>query len=142
MLIDRRLDGSSHVKLIKRKLLFACHVFFKICKFDPIDILRLLYFSFVHCHLQYCVISRGTANNSVPQQLSVFFFRLSEFFFYSLLDRVDIGAGVGQPFGRVVRGGSMDCTVEDDMVDGLFSATLTDCRGGQTTIASDTENVL
>ena len=111
MLIDRRLDGSSHVQLIKRKLLFACDVFFKICKFDPIDILRLLYFSFVHCHLQYCVISRGTANNSVPQQLSVFFFfRLSEFF-YSLQDRVDIGAGVEQPFGRVVRGG----------VDGLYS---------------------
>jgi len=37
---------------------------FKIRKFVPIHVLRLLYFSFVH-HLQYCVISWGTANNPI-----------------------------------------------------------------------------
>jgi len=71
VLIDSRLDWSSHVQLIKRKLLYACNMFFKIRKFVPIDILRLLYFCFFHCHLQYCVISWGTANNSVLQPLSV-----------------------------------------------------------------------
>jgi len=31
-----------------------------------------------------------------------FFFRLSEFFFYPLLARLDIGAGVEQPFGCLI----------------------------------------
>jgi len=43
----------------------------KVRKFVPIDVLRLLYFSFVHCHLQHCVISWGTANNSVLQPVSL-----------------------------------------------------------------------
>jgi len=42
---------------------------YKIRKFVPIGALRLLYFSFVHCHLQLCVISWATANNSVLQTL-------------------------------------------------------------------------
>ena len=37
-----------------------------------------------------------------------------------------------EPSGYVVRGGSMDWTVEDDMVDGLFCTTLTGRRGGHT----------
>jgi len=37
-----------------------------------------------------------------------------------------------KPSGRVIRGGSMDWTVEDDMVDGLFCATLTGRRAGHT----------
>ena len=73
---------------------------------------------------------------------SFFFFRLSEFF-HPLLARLDIGAGVEQlfgclshrpePSGCVVRRVSMDWIVEDDMVDGLFCATLTCHRGGHTT---------
>jgi len=31
-----------------------------------------------------------------------FFFRLNKFFFYSLLSRLDIGAGVEQPFGCLI----------------------------------------
>ena len=63
---------------------------------------------------------------------------IEEFFFYPLLIRLDIGAGVEQPFGclivqnRQAVGRSMDWTVEDDMVDGLFCATLTGCKGGHT----------
>jgi len=70
-LINSRLDWSSHVQLITRKRLYACNILFNLSKFVPIDILRLLNFSFVHCHLKYCVISWGTANNSVLQPLSV-----------------------------------------------------------------------
>jgi len=71
----------------------------------------------------------------------VFFFRLSEFFYYPLLARLDIGAGVEQPFGCLIVqnrqamwsvGRSMDWTVEDDMVDGLLCATLTGRRGCHT----------
>jgi len=66
-----------------------------------------------------------------------FFFRLSEFF-CPLLARLDIRAGVEQPFGclivqnRQAVGRSMDWTVEDDMVDGLFCTTLTGRKGGHT----------
>ena len=70
MIIDT-LDWSSHVQLIKSKLLYDCNMFFKICKFVPRDVLRLLYFCFVHCHLRCCAISWGTANNSVLQPFSV-----------------------------------------------------------------------
>ena len=71
-----------------------------------------------------------------------FFFRLSEFFFYPLLDRARFGAGVEQPFGYLIAqnrqavqsmGRSMNWTLEDNMVDGLFfCATLTSHRGGHT----------
>ena len=64
-------------------------------------------------------------------------FHLSKFF-CPLLACVDVGTGVEQPFGclifqnRQAVGRSMDWTVEGDMVDGLFCATLTDHRGGHT----------
>ena len=55
---------------------------------------------------------------------------------------LDFGAGVEQPFGCLIVqnsqavqsvGKSMDWTLEDDMVDGLFfCATLTGRRGGHT----------
>jgi len=71
LLTDSRVDWLSHVQLIKRKLLYAYNMFFKVTKFVPIDILRLLYFSFDHYHLQYCIILWATSNNSVVQPLSV-----------------------------------------------------------------------
>jgi len=37
----------------------------EIRKFVCIGVLRLLYFSFVHCHLQRCFISWDTVNKSV-----------------------------------------------------------------------------
>jgi len=72
VLIDSRLDWSSHIQLIKRKLLCASNMLYKeIRKFVPVGRLRLLCFGFVHCHLQYCVILQSTANNSVIQPSSV-----------------------------------------------------------------------
>jgi len=56
------------------------------------------------------------------------------FFFIHCLAALDFGAGVEQPFGCLIvknrqamqsMGRSMDWTLEDDMVDGLFCATLT-----------------
>ena len=41
VLIDNRLDWSSHVQLIKRKL-YASNMLFKICKFVAIYVLRWL----------------------------------------------------------------------------------------------------
>jgi len=57
------------------------------------------------------------------------------------LAALDLGTGVEQPFGCLIiqnrqavqsMGRSMDWTLEDDMVDGLFfCATFTGCRGSQ-----------
>jgi len=44
---------------------------FKICNFVPIDVLILLHFSFVHCHLNCGFISLDTANRSALPPLSV-----------------------------------------------------------------------
>jgi len=68
---------------------------------------------------------------------------LSELFFYPLLARLDIGAGVEQSFGclivqnrqTVLSRGSVDWSVDDDMVDGLFCAKLAGRRGGHTPFA-------
>ena len=71
----------------------------------------------------------------------VFFFRLSEFFFYPLLGRARFRGRCWaairlshrpEPSGRAVHG-EVDWTLEDDMVDGLFFCiTLTGRRGGHT----------
>ena len=86
-----------------------------------------------------CPLSRGNCFPCAGLPTSSFVFR--ELFVYPLLGRLDIGAGVEQPFGCLIVqnrqavqsvGWSMDWTVEDDMVDGLFCATLTGRRGGHT----------
>jgi len=41
-------------------------------------------------------------NETRPLIFDFFFFRLSEFFFYPLLARLDIGTGVEQPFGCLI----------------------------------------
>ena len=70
------------------------------------------------------------------------FFRLSKFFFYPLLGRARFRGRCWaairlfqrpETSGRAVRGGSMDWTLDDDTVDGLFfCATFTGRRGGYT----------
>jgi len=42
---------------------------FKIRKFVPTGVFRLLYLRFMRCRFQYFLISWGTANESVLQQL-------------------------------------------------------------------------
>jgi len=44
---------------------------YKIRNVVSIDVLKMLYFSLVHCHLKYCIVSWGTAANSVLQPLEV-----------------------------------------------------------------------
>jgi len=38
--------------------------------FVPVAVLKILCYSFVYCHLQYCIMSWGTANNSVLQHFA------------------------------------------------------------------------
>ena len=71
VLIDNLLDWSSHVQYIKSKLVRASYLFYKIRNVVSFDVLKMLYFSLVHCHLKYCIVSWGTATNSVLQPLAV-----------------------------------------------------------------------
>ena len=71
VLIDSSLDWSSHFQYIKSKLVRASYLFHKIRNVVPVDVLKMLYFSLVHCHLKYCIVSWGTATNSVLQPLEV-----------------------------------------------------------------------
>jgi len=43
VLIDSKLDWSSHVQLVRNKLSRAFHLLFKIQKFVPIAVLKILY---------------------------------------------------------------------------------------------------
>jgi len=36
-----------------------------------VDVLKMLCFSLVHCHLKYCIVSWGTATSSVLQPLEI-----------------------------------------------------------------------
>jgi len=50
VLIYSSLDRSSHVQFIKSKLVRACYLFYKIRYPLSIDVLKMLYFSLVHCY--------------------------------------------------------------------------------------------
>jgi len=57
VLIDSPLDWSSHVQYIKSKLVRASYLFCKIRNVVSVDVLKMLYFSLVHCHLKYFIVS-------------------------------------------------------------------------------------
>ena len=69
--IDRNLNWSSHVASLKSKLACCAQILYKLRCLVSIDILKVLYFSFAYCHLQYCVVSWGHTNHSVLQSLNV-----------------------------------------------------------------------
>ena len=71
ILIDSSLDWPFHVQYIKSKLVRASYLFYKIRNVVSIDVLKTLYFSLVHSHLKYGIVSWGTATNSVLQPLEV-----------------------------------------------------------------------
>ena len=70
VLLDELLNWTSHVKDLKSKLSFASSMMYTIRNFAPINALRIIYYCFVYSHLQYCVVSYGTAWNSVLQPLN------------------------------------------------------------------------
>ena len=70
VLLDESLNWTSHVKCLKSKLLFASSMIYKIRNFVPINALRIIYHCFVCSHLQYCIVSYGTACDSVLQPLN------------------------------------------------------------------------
>jgi len=70
-LIDSSLDWSSHVQYIKSKLVRTSYLFYKLQIVISVDVLKMFYFSLVHCHLKYCIVSWGTDTYSVLQPIEV-----------------------------------------------------------------------
>ena len=71
VLLDSSLDWSSHVQYMISKLARASYLFYKIRNTVSVDVLKMLYFSLGHCHLKHCIVSWGTASNSVLEPLEV-----------------------------------------------------------------------
>ena len=67
VLIDSSLDWSSHVQYIKSKLVGACYLTYKFRNVVSADVSKMVYFSLLHCLLKCCIVSWGTASNSVLQ---------------------------------------------------------------------------
>ena len=63
--LDESLNWTSHVKYLKSRLSFASSMIYKIRNFVQTTALRIIYYCFVYSHLQYCIISYGTACDSV-----------------------------------------------------------------------------
>jgi hypothetical protein len=53
--IDENLNWHTHIQYIINKLLKFCSIFYKLRSIIPYQILKKLYFSLVHPHLNYCV---------------------------------------------------------------------------------------
>jgi len=61
VLLNESLNWTSHVKHLKSKLSFASSMIHTIRNFVPINALRIIYYCFAYSHLQYCIVSYGTA---------------------------------------------------------------------------------
>ena len=64
VVVDEKLDWSSHLKQIETKLAFASSVIYKTRDILPLNTLKLLCYSFAYTHLSYCVTAWGSATTS------------------------------------------------------------------------------
>ena len=70
VIIDNKLSWKPQISLYG-KLSQACGVVCKIRHFADMKILRLIYFSLFHSHLQYCIIDWGRAYKTVIRPAQV-----------------------------------------------------------------------
>jgi len=64
VIVDEKLNWSSHLKQLETKLAFASSVIYKTRNILPLNTLKLLYYSFAYTHLSYCVTALGSATTS------------------------------------------------------------------------------
>jgi len=60
VIIDNKLTWKPQIRSLFRKRSQACGVVCKIRHFADMKILRLIYFSLFHSHLQYCKVDLGS----------------------------------------------------------------------------------
>jgi len=71
VIIDNQLSWKPQISSLCWKLSQACGVVCEIGHFVDIKILRLIYFSLFHSHLQYCIIDWGRAYKTVIRPVQV-----------------------------------------------------------------------
>ena len=59
--MDDKLNWRPHIKNLKSKLARTCYTFYKLKKYVNQHTLKMLYYSLVYPHLQYCITSWGKA---------------------------------------------------------------------------------
>jgi len=64
VIVDEKLNLSTHLKQIETKLAFASSVIYKTRNIIPLKTLKLLYYCFAYTHLSYCVTAWGSAATS------------------------------------------------------------------------------
>lgn len=67
--IDHKLKWNKHVNYIKNKIAKASYILCKIRHYVNIQTLKMLYYSLVHPHLNYCLTAWGGAPNSTIKPL-------------------------------------------------------------------------
>jgi len=83
VIIDNKLSWKRQVSSLCRKLSQACGIVCKITHFADIKILRLIYYSLFHLHLQYCIIDWGRAYNTVIRPVQVLQKRIVKYMTFS-----------------------------------------------------------
>ena len=53
--IDANMNWKIHTNLVKSKLYYGISILRKLIKILPIHIIKLLYYSVFHCHINYCI---------------------------------------------------------------------------------------
>jgi len=83
VIIDNRLSWKQQISSLYRKLSQARGVVCKIRHFADIKILRSIYFSLFHPHLQYCIINWGRAYKTLIRPVQVLQNRIVKYMTFS-----------------------------------------------------------
>ena len=67
--IDQKINWHRHIQQIKSKLSSASYIISKVRHYLNLNTLKLIYYSLVHPHLQYCVTSWGGASTTALQPI-------------------------------------------------------------------------
>jgi len=83
VIIDNKLSWKPQISSLCGKLSQACGVVCKIRHFADMKILRLIYFTLFHSHLQYCIIDCGRAYKTVIRPVQVLQNRILKYLAFS-----------------------------------------------------------
>jgi len=83
VIIDNKLLWKPQSSSLCRNLSQACGIVCKIRHFADIKILRLIYFSLFHSHLQCCIIDWGRAYKTVIRPVQVLQNRIAKYMTFS-----------------------------------------------------------
>ncbi len=69
VILDDKLNWSSHVSYVHSKLCKASHIISKLRYYVSLSALKMVYYSLVHSHISYCISAWGSAPKSIFHSL-------------------------------------------------------------------------